>query len=135
MEHYQKTLKNKILLVEDNPSMAKLTTIYLNRFGFLVHHVDCGEKAISNLNGNNNIDLVLMDIDLGFGLNGFETAQAIQKISDIPILFHSSHTESEYISKAEKISSCGYVIKDGIDYFLLNQAVRFALSNVNTTKH
>ena len=61
---------------------------------------------------HDEIDLVLMDIDLGKGMDGTQAAKAILEHRDIPILFLSSHTESDVVEKTEKITSYGYVVKN-----------------------
>ncbi|NVO02477.1 MAG: PAS domain S-box protein, partial [Bacteroidetes bacterium] len=57
-------------------------------------------------------DLILMDINLGPGIDGTVAAQEILKTKDIPILFLSSHTEKEIVELTEKITSYGYVVKN-----------------------
>jgi len=51
------------------------------------------------------IDLVLMDIDLGKGINGIQTAEKILQIKELPIIFLSSHIEDEIIKKTERVST------------------------------
>ncbi len=58
------------------------------------------------------IDLVLMDVNLGAGMDGTETAALILKDRDLPVVFLSSHMEPEVVAKTEKITSYGYVVKD-----------------------
>lgn len=77
-------MNKKILLVEDEPSMAKLTTIHLEMYGFVVFHAVSGEEAVLKVTPNNEINLILMDIDLGLGISGFEAATKIQKKSNTP---------------------------------------------------
>jgi DNA-binding NarL/FixJ family response regulator len=64
---------------------------------------------------NTNIDLILMDIDLGGGIDGAKAAEEILKDFYIPILFLSAHTEKEIVEKTEKITSYGYVVKSADD--------------------
>jgi len=118
--------KIKILLVEDNTITAMLERKILERNNFIVIHADTGEKAIEIINTNNNIDLILMDIDLGIGLNGTETAKEILKHQDIPLIFMSSHSEPEYIQKTENISSYGYILKSSPETIML-ASIRMAL--------
>lgn len=59
-----------------------------------------------------DIDLILMDIDLGRGMDGTETARKILGRHDIPIVFLSSHIEPEVVEKTETITSYGYVVKN-----------------------
>ena len=73
---------------------------------------NCGEKAVEIVASNLGIDLVLMDIDLGKGMDGTQAAEKILSGNDLPIVFLSSHTESEIVAKTEKITSYGYVVKN-----------------------
>lgn len=57
-------------------------------------------------------DLVLMDIDLGDGMDGTEAARQILLRRNVPIAFLTSHMEKEYVDRAKAISSYGYVVKD-----------------------
>ena len=104
--------KKTILLVEDNAVTARAGKTTLEKFGYRVIHSHSGEKAIELFNSSDKIDLILMDIDLGEGIDGTEAATAILKERDIPIVFLSSHIETEIVEKTEKITSYGYVVKN-----------------------
>lgn len=106
------TQNKTILLVEDQVLIAMAEKIGLERCGYSVLIANSGEGAIELIAGNAALDLVLMDIDLGEGIDGTEAAQAILRNRDIPIVFLSSHTEAEIVEKTEKISSYGYVVKN-----------------------
>ncbi|MGE5457554.1 MAG: PAS domain S-box protein [Methanococcaceae archaeon] len=111
----------KILLVEDEVILALAQQKWLQTEGFNVLHSLTGEKAIETVqNSHNEIDLILMDIDLGHGrMDGTEAAREILKTHDIPLLFVSSHTEPEIVNKTEQISSYGYVVKGSCNTVLL----------------
>ena len=64
-----------------------------------------------------HLDLILMDIDLGKGMDGTEAAQIILHNREIPIVFLSNHTEKEIVNKTEKITSYGYVVKNAAKQF------------------
>ncbi|MCK5674759.1 MAG: PAS domain S-box protein, partial [Spirochaetales bacterium] len=83
----------------------------LEKYNYTVLTVNSGEKAVEILKTNDNIDLILMDIDLGKGIDGTIAAQLILKKKELPIVFLSSHTEPEIVKKTEKITSYGYVVK------------------------
>ncbi len=104
--------KKTILLVEDEAVTLKLTSNTLKKFGYNVVTADTGETAVEITAGNKSINLILMDIDLGTGIDGTEAAALILKDRDIPIVFLSSHTEPEIVEKTEKITSYGYVVKN-----------------------
>lgn len=100
-----------ILLVEDDVLIALSEQQILGRYGYKVVIAHNGPKAIE-VARNNSFDLILMDIDLGFGkMDGTETARAILAEKDIPLVFLSSHTEPEVVEKTEGITSYGYIVK------------------------
>ncbi len=101
-----------ILLVEDEAIIAQSTMHELEKYGYKVYPVYRGEDAIQIVCENSRpVDLILMDIDLGRGMDGARAAEKILEIHEVPILFLSSHTEAEIAAKTEKITSYGYVIK------------------------
>ncbi|HUX41699.1 MAG TPA: histidine kinase dimerization/phosphoacceptor domain -containing protein [Rectinemataceae bacterium] len=104
--------RKSILLVEDQVLIAMAEKVGLEKCGYSVLIANSGESAVELVAGSAALDLVLMDIDLGDGIDGTEAAQAILRNRDIPIVFLSSHTESEIVEKTEKISSYGYVVKN-----------------------
>ncbi|MCW7482686.1 response regulator [Leptospira kanakyensis] len=101
-----------ILLVEDEAIIAMMQIRILKSAGFIVHHVRTGETAISFLSQpENKIDIILMDIDLGSGIDGTEAARIILSKHSIPLVFLSSHTETEIVNRTESITSYGYILK------------------------
>jgi PAS domain S-box-containing protein len=115
-----KTKESKtILLVEDEAITAMAEAKTLERKGFTVLTALSGDKAIETAAGHQDIDLILMDIDLGPGIDGTQAAEIILKNKEIPVLFLSNHTEPEIVDKTEKITSYGYVVKNSGDTVLL----------------
>lgn len=84
----------------------------LEKIGYEVILADTAENAVALFLENDAIDLVLMDIDLGSGMDGTQAAEIILNHRKIPILFLSSHTEPEIVERTEKITSYGYVVKN-----------------------
>ncbi len=101
-----------ILLVEDEILIAMSEQMEIEKYGYKVILAHSGEEAIKIFHENQHIDLIIMDIDLGQGIDGTEAAEIILKEKDIPILFMSSHIEPEIVEKTEKITSYGYVVKN-----------------------
>jgi DNA-binding response OmpR family regulator len=81
----------KILIIEDEPSIAELERDYLEINGFTVEIANSGdiglEKAISEA-----YDLVLLDIMLPI-IDGFEICKEIRKTKEIPILMVTAKKE------------------------------------------
>lgn len=102
-----------LLIVEDDNIIATVTKKALQKYGYNnILITNTGEETVDLFKTHNNINLILMDIDLGTGIDGTETAKIILKDHNIPILFLSSHTEPEIVEKTEKITSYGYVVKN-----------------------
>lgn len=103
-----------LLLVEDEMILAMVAKMKLEEYGYTVHHVNSGEKAVQIIIEKKlcPIDIILMDIDLGNGIDGTQAAEQILTHTDIPVVFLSSHTEPQIVEKTEKITSYGYVVKN-----------------------
>lgn len=122
-------MKNKkpILLVEDEVIIALNEKKQLENYGYTVHHVSCGEDAAAAvLDDRWEFGLILMDIDLGSGIDGIQAAQQILQHKDIPVVFLSSHTEPEVVQKTEKVTSYGYVVKNS-GIVVLDTSIKMAL--------
>lgn len=104
--------RKKILLVEDELLIATVEKKALEKAGFTVVTASTGEDAIAAVRNSGDIDLILMDINLGPGIDGAEAATVILKERDIPLVFLSSHIEPEVVDRTESITSYGYVVKN-----------------------
>ena len=100
-----------LLLVEDDPDMAVLQQRMLQKNGYRVIHASSGEEAVRLAAEHPELDLILMDIDLGPGMLGTDAAQAILESRDVPITFLSSHTDRATVEKTQGITSYGYILK------------------------
>ncbi len=56
-------------------------------------------------------DLVLMDIDLGVGIDGIEAAQRIRADRDIPVVFLTAYSDDSTLRRATLSDPFGYVLK------------------------
>ncbi len=121
--------KMKILLVEDEALIAINTASKIEELGYDVSYAISGSKAMIHCN-NNDVDLILMDIDLGNSSDGVTIAQNILKLYDIPIVFMSSHTETKIIARTEEVTSYGYIVK-GSNINVVGVAIKMALKLFN----
>ncbi len=69
--------KDRILLVEDHPTDAKVIQLFLRTLGFSADWVRSGSEAIRSLE-QTRYDIVLLDVHLP-GVDGFETTRIIRK--------------------------------------------------------
>ena len=127
--------RKSILLVEDMAIIAMAEANILKKYGFEVLIAYTGKEAVAVAIDNKDLDLVLMDIDLGRGMDGTEAAQLILQKREIPIVFLSNHTEKEIVEKTEKITSYGYVVKNsGETVLLASIKMAFKLFDAHTKR-
>lgn len=124
----------RILLVEDEAIIALKQKAVLEENGYGVLTSQTGEEAIRLAESANDIDLVLMDIDLGHGIDGTEAAERILHRCKLPVVFLSSHSEPEVVEKTERITSYGYILKSAGDTVLLTSLkMAFRLFDANSS--
>jgi PAS domain S-box-containing protein len=109
-----------ILIVEDETIIAMNERRILEKYGYEVMTASSGETALEAIQAEDSgIDLVLMDINLGKGIDGTEAAIRILAERDLPLIFLSSHTEREIVEKTEGITSYGYIVKNSGETVLI----------------
>ena len=123
MENQKKT----ILLVEDNNMAVLVETKILDRFGYNVVVAKTGEEAVQVAISNEQISLVLMDIELGAGIDGAEATKQILLKRNLPVVFLTEHTEKEYADRIRGIAGYGYVPKSS-GGIVLQSSIEMALS-------
>ncbi len=116
----------RILLVEDQAIIGLAESKILRDAGFAVEIVHTGEEALRVAAERDEIDLVLMDIDLGTGMDGTEAAEKILEVRTLPIVFLTSHSEQEVVEKVKGITRYGYVLKNS-GPFVLIESIQMAL--------
>ena len=107
-----------LLLVEDEAVIALASATKLRDFGFKVLMAFTGEEAVEKALSL-PAQLVLMDIELGEGIDGIEAARRIGEKRDIPILFLSSHTEKEVATRIREVTRYGFIPKSCEEALLL----------------
>jgi len=107
-----------ILLVEDERLIARSEAKTIRSFGYQVVAVNTGAAALDQVRNNPEISLVMMDMDLGQGLDGPETCRKILAQRDLPIIFLTAHGEKHYIDQVRQIPHYGYLLKNTSDVIL-----------------
>ncbi|GAV24566.1 REC domain-containing diguanylate cyclase [Carboxydothermus islandicus] len=128
----------KILIVEDSKFQAKTIANILNKYGYTVEIALTGEAAVEKVSGGWYPDLTLMDIELGEGMDGVQTAQAIQQISELPVVFLTAHTEPAVVKKIRSVTAYGYVMKSATEQVLITiveMALRLYEANVHANMY
>ena len=77
-------MRSKILVAEDDPTIAEVVTRYLEHDG---HEVDCVADGVTALNRalSTSPDLVVLDIMLP-GLDGLEVCRRLRRAAQVPIV-------------------------------------------------
>jgi DNA-binding response OmpR family regulator len=92
----------RILVVEDDLTLATLEAGVLTAHGFTVDTVNSGERAIATLH-HSLPDLVVLDIELTGSVQGWDVLQALRATATIPVLL----TTSSVSAVRERIRSQG----------------------------
>ena len=111
--------RKTILIVEEDAVIGVAGKRVLQKHGFQVLLASSGIKAIEAAKKTERIDLILMDINLGRGMDGIEAAEIILREHDIPVVFLSNSTQPEAVEKTDRIISYGYVVKDSPEAVLI----------------
>jgi DNA-binding response OmpR family regulator len=92
-----KTFRGHILLVEDDPLLARLETGILTAYGYIVTVVENGELALNTLR-EMIPDLVLLDLDLPGSVDGWDVLKALRAYagtSATPVLLTSAEATAQ----------------------------------------
>ncbi len=105
-------MQKKIVIIEDELILQELHMHYVTNLGHeVIACFQTGSEAIDFFK-NNTADLILMDIRLEGDMNGIETAEKIQEISNVPLVYVSANNNDNLYNKALGSSSMkGYLSK------------------------
>ena len=102
-------MQAKILIIEDEPKIAELISLYLRKEGIDTVHASSGEEGLELL-GQAGADLVILDINLP-GLDGFEVLQEIRRQGTLPVIIVSARQEDEDMIMGFGVGADDYVSK------------------------
>ena len=85
------TPAQRILVVEDDPSLAHLEGEVLTANGYVVAIAGNGELAVAVLS-QSIPDLVLLDLELSGTMNGWDVLQTLRTYARIPVLLTSAES-------------------------------------------
>lgn len=125
-------MKQKILLVEDEHSIADSISYNLKQEGFSVTHVDEGPIALE-LFQEEEFSLIILDLMLP-EISGLDICRSVRKTSDIPIIMVTAKdSEADRVAGLE-IGADDYVIKPFSVRELLSR-VRAVLRRTDMSKN
>ena len=99
----------RILIVEDDMTIAKVLTAHLEKWGY---ETRCAENFKNIMNDFLDFEpqLLMLDIGLPF-FNGFHWCQEIRKVSQVPIMFLSSLDDNMNIVMAMNMGGDEFIEK------------------------
>ncbi len=103
--------KKVILLIEDEPDIAKITSFRLKKAGYDVLHAGDGKQGLEFAK-NNNPDMVLLDLGIPI-ISGSEVCRSIktdEEIKNIPVVILSASAEG-IKEKSEEVHANDFIVK------------------------
>lgn len=102
--------KARVLVVDDDPSLRSLLVMALRREGWDAR-AEADGTAIKEVATEYEPDLVILDVRLGTGPNGFALARELRGISDIAILFLTVAESTEARLAGFEAGADDYLVK------------------------
>jgi len=103
--------KPRILIVEDEPKMARLITEVLTAAGFEVLVTRNGAHAIEIV-AMEKPDLILLDIILSAGnMDGYEVARRIREFSNLPVIMLTARVRESDLLRGFEAGADDYITK------------------------
>ena len=107
----KKILKQKILVVEDDPEVRELIVTCINSENWNIFTAKDGIEALEKIFQDPAVDLILLDINLP-RLNGFDLCQIVktnEKTKDTPVLILSASAQRSEIDKGFRMGADDYI--------------------------
>ena len=101
--------EKSILVVEDEPNIAEVVSLYLRRAGYQVQSLGDGQVALESLE-KHIPDLVILDLMLP-GLDGYSLTRWLRQRSDVPIIMLTSRREEIDRITGLEMGADDYVVK------------------------
>lgn len=98
-----------VLVVDDDPNIRELISIYLNAEGYGVIEAENGEEALLLIESN-KVHVIVVDVMMP-ELDGYEFTKQLKQYYDIPILMVTAKSESQDKLKGFELGVDDYVVK------------------------
>lgn len=118
----------KVLIIEDEPLIAKNIAMYLSDNNFEVSAIAYDADEAFYQIKKNTPDFVIIDINLDSEKDGIDIAEFINQNIYIPFIFLTSYSDKDTLERAKKTSPAGYIVKP-FNEKTLYTTIEIALSN------
>ena len=102
-------METKVLVVEDDPNIAELIRLYLEKESYEVRVVYNGGEAVSEFS-KYSPEIILLDLMLP-EINGYEICKQIRKISSVPIIMLTAKGETFDKVLGLELGADDYIVK------------------------
>ena len=85
-------MSNKILITDDDRSIAELMRLYLEKEGYECILAENGKKALQKFESESP-DLIILDVMMP-EMDGWQVCREIRKISNVPIIMLTAKGET-----------------------------------------
>jgi DNA-binding response OmpR family regulator len=109
-----RTTGGRILIVDDDPMAAGMLAVSLSAAGYEISEAYSGQDALTQLNNGVSPDVVFLDIEMGNGIDGYETCRRLRaKDADcpLPVIFLSGHDGLDYRLQAYEAGGSDFMAK------------------------
>jgi two-component system, OmpR family, response regulator len=100
---------SKILIVDDDPHIRELASVFLRNAGFEIVEAGDGKDALAKLDAI-KVDLFIIDIMMP-NMDGWELCQELRAAYDLPILMLTAKGETSQKVKGFQLGSDDYLVK------------------------
>lgn len=104
-----RAMSSKILVVDDDPAIAEMLTMVMEREGFDTVVVDNGLDAVEAAE-RENPDLILLDLMLP-GMGGVDVCRTVRETSAVPIIMLTAKTDTVDVVLGLESGADDYVTK------------------------
>jgi response regulator of citrate/malate metabolism len=129
-------MAKKILIVEDDKMLCTIFQMFIQELDYeLAGTVHTGTDALSAVEKDNDLDVILMDIHLDGKLSGIETACYLNKNGyEIPVIFITGDDNYSLIEEATLPNVFGFIVKP-VYQRNLGTAIEFACAKFAKEKN
>jgi DNA-binding response OmpR family regulator len=100
---------SKILIVDDDPHIRELASVFLRDEGFTVYEAVDGEDALEQLE-TLKVDMVIFDVMMP-NMDGWELCRQLREIYDFPLLMLTAKGETHDKLKGFQLGTDDYLVK------------------------
>ena len=98
-----------VLMVDDDPHLRELVSVFLQQHGFAVHEAANGVEALAALE-RLKVELVILDIMMP-RMDGWELCRHLRQYYDVPILMLTAKADTSQKLKGFQVGTDDYLVK------------------------